>query len=922
MLVGRDSEKTAIARLLESARDRRSGALVIRGEAGLGKSALLDHTAKRADGFTVLRGNGVDAESELAYAALHQILRSVFDRIDRLPEPQAAALRAAFALSTETVDERFRVSLGVLGLLSEVAEEGPLLCLVDDAQWLDKASADSLVFAARRFEAESIALVLATRDDDSRTFEGHGLPELCLSPLDGSDSRALLSTQHGSTVAPGVVEWLVENAGGNPLALLELPRALTPRQLAGQDPLDAALPPATSVEQLYVRRVDDLAPAARAVVVLAAAEDLGTRSTIERAAAELGLDIAELTAAERAGLLRVTNQQVVFRHPLIRTALYRDSAFTERERAHRALAEASIEEGSPDRAAWHRAAATIGTDEDVSRELENTAERARARGGHSAAATALERASDLTSDEVRKGRLLVAAAGEAWHAGQPERASGLLDFASLSVQGDDLRAELAHVRGRIELECGNLLEASEKLLDGAAQIAQSRPRKALEMLADGGVVAVKIGDFERLADVGRRVATLPDSGDPSEVLLADLVVGVGSLFEGRTADAVPVIADAIARAATFHDSRLLYWAALGASAVGDERTEGELLRHSVAIARESVAVDTLVLMLELVVTSAGVAGRYTVDAEATEGVRLAREAGLTNAASAHLAALAWIAALRGREEECIAYATEVRQSAWKNNVADACSTAEWAVALLELSRGQPDAAAARLLALRAAPVGIAHPFVVLVSTPDLVEGCVRAGRLEEALDAFRVLDGFAQAEAPPWALALAARSRGLLSGGADAEQHFDEAIELHSDVNRPFDRARTELLFGEHLRRDRQRRKARVYLRAAFETFDALGAPRWAARAGAELRASGETARKRDPSTLGELTPQERQIAQLVGDGRSNKEIAAQLFLSPRTIDYHLRKVFMKLGISSRAEVVRLELDGAETPPKAAIVVP
>lgn len=411
MLVGRGAETAAISRLLTGARDGHSGVLVIRGEAGVGKSALLDYAAENAEDFTVLRGLGVDGESELAYAALHQILRAAIDRIDRLPDPQAGALKAAFALSSETVDERFRVSLGVLGLLSEVAEETPVLCLVDDAQWLDQASSDALLFAARRLEAEAVVVLFAARDDDHRRFVARGLSELRLSGLTPADSRQLLSEQLGSVVGSGVVEWLLTNANGNPLALMELPGTMTADQLVGQASMTGRLPPATSVEQVYLERVESLPRATQTLLVVAACEETGARATVERAARELGLDMGDLTAAESAGLLRVDAEQLLFRHPLVRTAIYRAARFTERESAHRTLAVASVAEGNADRAAWHLAAATVGTDEGVARELEGTAERARLRSGHAAAASALERAAALSPDPDSRGRRLVAGGG-------------------------------------------------------------------------------------------------------------------------------------------------------------------------------------------------------------------------------------------------------------------------------------------------------------------------------------------------------------------------------------------------------------------------------------------------------------------------------------------------------------------------------
>jgi DNA-binding CsgD family transcriptional regulator len=903
--------------MLAAARKGRSGVLVVRGEAGVGKSALLEQTEEHADGFTVLRGVGVEVESELAYAALHQILRPVFDRIERLPERQAAALRAAFGLSSETVGERFLVSLGVLGLLSEAADERPLLCLVDDAQWLDRASADALLFAARRLEAEPLVLVFAVRDDDERPFVARGLPELRLSGLSPAASRSLVSERLGGSVASEVVEWLVENANGNPLALVELPSTLTAQQLAGVVPLAGRLAPTTTVEQLYLERVKELPRATQSLLVLAAAEETGARATIERACRELGLETHELAAAEAAGLLRVDAERLVFRHPLVRSAVYRSAAFTEREHAHRVLATASAEERNPDRAAWHRAAATVGTDETIAHELEGTAERARLRSGHAAASAALERAGELSADTHSKARRTIAAADAAWHAGQPERATTLLDRAAPIAADPHLHADLEHIRGVIAWRCGSIPDACVTLMSGAAEIAPLNPHRALEMLSDAGLAAWDAGVYERLAEVGDSAAALPRSDDEAHALLADVLVGAIRISLGATPRELPHVLAAIHGAGAFEAQRLLIWAAIAAELVGDNASETALLGRLATLTRASGAVDRLTLALESSTVQGFLRGQHAVTAEATEGLMLAREAGLPNAASLHLATLSWLAAVSGHDDECRAQAAEAQVAALPHGHGLANSVAEWAVALLDLGAGRPGEAADRLASLSTAPPSVAHPFYVLSSAPDLVEACVRADRREAAATAFATLERFCRPGAPTWALALTARCRALLGQGGSAEREFTDALALHAQSGNPFDRARTELLYGEFLRRGRRRAEARKHLRAALEAFEHLRAEPWAERARSELRASGETARKRDASSIDQLTPQELQIAHLVAEGHSNKEVAAQLFLSPRTVEYHLRKVFAKLGVTSRAELIRLGVVGEREPAMA-----
>ena len=903
-LVGRQAETAALDALLADARASRGRALVARGEAGVGKSALLDYARSASSGMTVLRGTAIEGESELPYAALHQILRPLLDRIERLPEPQAAALRAAFALSAESVQERFRVSLGALGLLSDAAGERPLLCLIDDAQWLDHASADTLLFVARRLEVEPLAFVFAVRDGDTRTFEAPGLPELRVPPLNPADARTLVRDRLDASVAAGVVEWLVDHASGNPLALVELPGTLTSRQLTGHEPL-AAAPATTSVEQVFLERVRALPAAAQALLLLAAAEETGARAAVERAAQALALDPSALTVAEGAGLVRVDSEHVVFRHPLVRSAVYRGAGFSDRERAHRTLADTLTAPADADRRAWHRAAGTVGRDDRVAEELEQTAERARRRSGYAAAAAALERAAELTDDPASRARRLVRAVAAAWHGGEPTRALALVERASPLVEDAQLRGELEHVRGDIEQRRGSLVAAGSILLAGASTAAPVDRRRTLEMLFDAASCGMQSGDYSLVGAAGEQAAALPPSDNERERFLADLLDGVGSLWLGASVDKAPLVMDVIGRAEKLTEPRLLTGAAMGASTLGEEASETALLARALRLARESGEVDAVTLALLSTAVAGVLAGRFTVVAEATEGLHLARESGLIGVAALQLAILTWFAAARGRDEECLAGASHVGESALATGNALAYSIAEWGVGLLETGRGRQESAAARLAALAAAGPGRAHPLIIVLAAPDLVEALVRAGRASEAHEAFRALESFTGPGAPPWALASAARCHALLGSDGEAQADFEAALRLHADANRPFDHARTALLYGEFLRRLRRRQDAREHLRLALEGFERLRAEPWAERARTELRATGETARKRDSGAGGELTPQETQVARLVSAGLSNKDVAAQLFLSPRTVEYHLRKVFQKLGIASRAELIR-----------------
>ena len=916
MLYGRDAERAQIWALLENARSSRSGALVIRGDAGIGKSALLDDARDRAADLHVLSARGIESESELPFAGLHQLLRPGLELLEHLPGPQLGALQGAFGLAERGGDDRFLISAAALTLLSELAERRPVLCLVDDAQWIDTASTDALLFVARRLAAEGIVMLFSAREGEERAFDAGGLPELVLEALDDEAATAVIDRRVDHRIAPSVREFLLEQAAGNALALVELPAALTIDQLTGTEPLPEAIPLTRDVERLFLARVQRLPEPTQRLLTIVAVDNSGRLGAVMRAGEALGIEADALTAAEDAALVTVRGSTLHLRHPLVRSAVYQASSSSDRRAAHLALADGLTGELDSDQRAWHRAAAVVDKDEAAADELEKAAERARLRSGHAAAAAALERASELSEDDESTARRLVAAANAAWQSGQPERAKLLLERASPIVTAPLVRAELEHVRGVIEWRCGALLDASATLMAGAADVADVDSRKALDMLFDAGLAALNVGDYPRVAEAGQRAAALP-RGEDGQDLHADLLAGVGGLIEGNAAYGPAVVLETIARASRLEDPRLLNWAAMGALIAGDEDVEAVVLRRAVALARASGAVETLTLVLETVAISGIFAGRYGVASEAVEGLTLAREAGLPNTASIHLASLAWFAALEGREDECRAFAAEVGHAARASGLANANSLAEWGVALLDLSTGRPDSTVTRLHELSAAPPGIGHPFFILMSTPDLVEACVRSGRDEQARTAFAPFESFAGAGAPAWALGLASRCRALLAVDGAAEREFTEALSRHTEANRPFDKARTELLFGEHLRRQRKRLESREHLRVALEAFETLGAAPWAERARKELRASGETARKRDPSTVSQLTPQEVQIARMVSEGLANKEVAAQLFLSPRTIDSHLRNVFAKLGITSRTQLARV-LPGGDVPARAA----
>jgi DNA-binding CsgD family transcriptional regulator len=915
MLYGRDAQCAAVRHLLDDARAGRSGALVVRGEAGFGKSALLEYAAEHADGMCVLRGFGIDSEAELAFAALHQILRPGLDHIERLPAPQAEALAGAFGLAPGSGADRFLISIAVLSVLSEIAEESPVLCLVDDAHWLDQPSADALVFAARRLEAEGVAMLLAAREGELRSFYSPGIPELHLGALGAEPAGALLEERIGDGLAPDVRDKLVATARGIPLLLLELPSLLTAEQLAGEQPLPDPLPLSANLKEAFLERVRRLPDAAQVVLLLAAADD--DLATVTRAASSLGIDASAVDAAEAAGLVRV-EPRILFRHPLVRSAVYDASSFTERQRAHHTLADVLSEEREPDRRAWHLAAALLEPDGHVADELDRLAERARSRSGYATASRALERSAELTADDGARGLRLSRAADDAWLAGRPDRALALLDAAEVVATSASLRAQVLHLRGTIELRCGMPAKALTILAAGAEEVASIDPGKAIEMLVEAGQSASYTGDIAQIIEMGKLAQSLVDHGDPDETFTVDVLVGIGLMLSGETDRAAPLLQEAISLADRFEDPRRLVHAGASAGYLGLGPKEYELYARAVDHARTTGAVSSLPYALEFLAQSEVVEGKHVAaTAHASEGLRLARETGQGNSVCHLLALLALITAVQGAEEECRSYAGEALERSSERGLGFQSALAEWALARLDLGMGRPNEAFARLEALCAAGPGTSHPFVKVLAAPDLIEAAVRAGRTEGAQVALARLEQFTHAASPVSALALVARCRGQLSAGATAQRHFDEALRLHGENDAPFDQARTELVYGEFLRRAGHRKEGRRHLRAALETFERLRAAPWKERALRELRASGERARERDPSTLDRLTAQELQIAQFVATGQTNKEVAARLFLSPRTIDYHLRKIFAKLGISGRAELIRLNLE-ADARPEAA----
>lgn len=907
MLYGRDLERFAINALLDDARAARGGVLVLRGRAGAGKSALLEDAVAAARGVRVLRATGVESEFELPFAALHQLLRPVLSDVDRLPAPQASALRAAFGLTSDGQDNRFLVSVAVLGMLDELTRESAVLCVIDDAQWLDDASGSTLEFVGRRIDADRIALLFAARDGEVRRFSAPGLPELHIDGLDAEAGGQLLAERVGVAIPPEVVSRLMEATGGNPLALVELPSLITPNQFSGREPLPWPLPMTDAVQRIFVQRVRRLPEPTQRLLLVAAADETSRLATVLAAAEELGVPAAALEPAERADLVEIQSGQLAFRHPLVRSSIYQSATDADRRSAHRALSDVLDEDADADRRAWHLALSAVRPDESVVQLLEQTAVRARRRGGFEAACAALERAAQLSAaPEARAGRL--AAAGQsAWHAGQLVRATGLLQEARLLTADPILGADVDQLRAWIELSVGSAVTARRLLINAAKEIAEIDPHRALEMLAAAAEAAWIAGDVEAGAELGQAATRLPPPDMPRAWFLTHLLNGFVGLLNGEVARPVHALDDAMDLAAE-PDADLVLRAGHVAFYLGDDDAAYRFNAQTVATARTTGAIGDLLFALPRLALAEILTGRWSAaEVSADEAARLSRETSQPGLSAVSFAWLVVLAALTGDETrfQLLVTKTEALANAHALGVFDAQvrDSLHWARGLRELTAGNPESAVTWFSAM-------SHPAVAgMAAALDRIEAAIQSGRRDEALEWLGRLDAFATHTGIASEQARVAHCRAMLAEGETARSLFEEALTLHGRSRRAFERARTELAYGEFLRRGRRRVDARTHLQAALDRFEQLNARPWADRARLELRAAGRTARKRDPSAALQLTPQEVQVARFVARGLHSREVAAQLFLSTRTVDFHLRNVFTKLGISSRTELARLPFD-------------
>src|SRR6516164_3224090 len=919
--LGRSSECALLDRLLEDVRRGQSSVLVIRGEAGVGKTALLRYAAEQASGFRVAQLAGVESEMELAYAGLHQLCAPVLSQLDVLPEPQQVALRVALGLASGDPPDPFLVALGTLGLMSAVAGERPLLCVVDDLQWLDDASAAVLGVGARRLLAEPVALVFAVREpgDEHRLA---GLPELPLRGLDDADARALLETAIPGRIDERVRARIVAETRGNPLALLELPRGMSAAELAGGFALLAPGGLSGSIEDGFRRRLDALPADTRRLLQLAAADPVGDPLLVWRAAGQLGIHPGAATPAVDAGLVEI-GAQVRFRHPLVRSAAYRSAALAERYALHAALAEATDPQIDPDRRAWHRAQAAAGPDEEVAGELERSAARAEARGGVAAAAAFLESAATLTPEPAHRLRRLLAAARAKRDAGAFEAALQLLTAAEAGPMSALQAAEAEHLRGQVAFDQRRVSDAARLLVSAARRLEPLDPELARTTHLEALGAAIWAGDLDNpgalagAAEAARAAPPAPGPPGAVDVVLDAFAIRLTEGYAAAAAALGQALQTVLALEVPVGDLGQWLWltglraAGLIALELWDADSWHALASRQVQVARDSGALGQLQFALNFLARSQLAAGELTDVAVLLEEERAIAQA-MGNPAVGYEEMM--LAAWRGQESVASELIERMVQTASARGLGRMVDVATYAKSVLYNGIGRYAAAreAARVAFEHRDHVGLGL-FVVA----ELAEAASRTGDQALVRAALEWLSERTRVTRTDWVLGIEARVRALLSEAGAAESKYRESIARLGRTRLRVELARGHLLYGEWLRREGRRADARAQLRTAHDMFAAIGMQAFAGRARRELAATGETARQRTTKMHDALTPQEAQIARLARDGLSNPEIAAQLFLSVRTIEWHLRKVFTKLQISSRGHLQRALADDASTGPMA-----
>jgi DNA-binding CsgD family transcriptional regulator len=902
VLLGRDHELETLDGLLAAIRAGQSRTLVLRGEPGVGKSALLEHLVERASGCRVVHASGVQSEAELAFGGLQQLCGPLLEDLARLPPPQQSALRTAFGLSAGAPPDRLLVGLSALSLLSEAAAERPLVCVIDDTQWLDSASAQALAFVARRLLAESVALVFAARDAGAED-ELAELPALRIDGLRAADARTLLDRVIVGPLDERVRDRIVAETRGNPLALLELPSGRTPAELAGGFALPDAIPLSGHIEATFRRRLGALPPATRRLLLVAAAEPSGDPALILRAAERLGVGPDAAMPAHDAGLLQ-TGAHVQLRHPLVRSAVYRAGTPEERRSVHQALAEATDPEVDPDRRAWHRAQSTSVPDAEIAAELERSARRAQARGGYAAAAAFLERTAALTIDPERRAERALAAAEAKHRAGAPDAALELLETAEAGASNelqharvDRLHGQIAYVlsRGRAAPEL--LVRAAKRLEPLDAGLARATYRDAFTAAWYAGGLAGPHG----LAEVARAARAAPGSAAPAPA--SDLLLdGVALLTSDGYVVGAPIVQRALRefRSAPSPGDDAISWLGFACRAAHDIFDDGSfevLAARFVEVVRDAGALSSLPFALSIRAVAHVFLGQFAAAAAVIAQLQTVVTAmGNERSPYADIA----LAGMQGRESGVLALMDGVDADAKARGEGQWFAVAAWARAILYNGHGQYEAA------LTAAEAVVSDPLEITVTNwalPELIEAATRSDHPERAHGALRQLEERARAAGNDWGLGLHALARALMSDGEVAERAYREALQRLRRTRVKIYEARAHLLYGEWLRRRRRRVDAREQLQSAHELFATIGMEAFAQRAARELLVTGVTARTRTAETRDALTPQEAQIARLAGEGFSNPEIGSKLFISPRTVQYHLHKAFAKLDVNSRSEL-------------------
>ncbi|MEV6653332.1 AAA family ATPase [Streptomyces sp. NPDC051219] len=907
-LRGRGQELAALERVLATARAGSSAVLVLRGEAGIGKTALLDYAARRAVGFRTIRVAGIESEMQLPSAALHQLCAPVLDRLHQLPGPQRDALSVAFGLREGEAPNRFLLGLAVLSLLACAAEDQPLACLIDDAQWLDDGSMQVLAFVARRLMAEPMALVFALREsDDDRELAG--LPELIVEGLSEPDARALLASAVRVPLDPLVRDRIVAEAHGNPMALLQVPRALEPADLAGGFGLPGGRPVASCIENAFHQRFRSLPQDSRRLLLTAAAEPAGDVDVLWRAAGLQEIPVEAAAPAEAAGLVEF-GARVRFHHPLVRSAIYRRTSAPDRRVAHRSLAEATDPHRDPDRRAWHRAHAATGPDESVAVDLERSACRAQGRGGAAAAASFLRRAAELTPDPARRVTRALAAAQAAIDAGGADQAHNLLAAAEVGPLDDLQRARLERLRARLAFSQLRGSDAPRLLLDAAHRLAPLDAALARDTLLEAVGAAIFAGrlsegpgqrEVAEAARAGPSPSTPPRTVDVLLDSITSLMIDGSAAGADALRRALHVVRQEQKASAANADRQWLWLASRVtpeplAPELWDDDAWHELATGAVSTAREAGALAVLPMALTYQACFHVHTGEFDTAAALIDEATAISEA--TGGAPMMYTSLV-LAAWRAQESQALDLIESTTEEVVSRGEGRSLSLAEYATALLYNGLGRYDAALAA--ATRVCEYeDLAFFGWALV---ELIEAAARSGQPEAATAALDKLTERTRASGTDWALGVEACSRALLSDDQDADALYQEAIEHLGRCRITVHLARARLLYGEWLRRQNRRQESRAQLRSAYETFSRIGADGFAERARRELLATGETVRKRMSGAVSELTGQESQIARLARDGHTNSEIAAQLFISPRTVEWHLGNVFSKLGVSSRRQL-------------------